>query len=157
MKQTKDVVTNEGTKKITVNRDNNSTDLASILETYMLSDESPEYEPRKTELSQHLLEAHYQLRLLEARDAKSKLLMCLNYFRSVQKRIAFDLREFATRDRVDGEKGNPFEFAKDGDQNLKDNYERASKEQQDVANGQRPKEEVEDSPKMTVFDAKKIE
>jgi len=36
----------------------------------------------------------------KAREEKTKLLYTLNAFRSVQKRIALELRELATRDRV---------------------------------------------------------
>lgn len=32
----------------------------------------------------------------------------LNYFRSIQKRLALDLREFASRDRIDSHFVNPF-------------------------------------------------
>jgi len=45
---------------------------------------------------------------MRTRDAKTRLLYNLNYFRSVQKRLAIDLREFATRDRIDGTVMNPF-------------------------------------------------
>jgi len=37
---------------------------------------------------------------LKARQHKTKLLYILNAFRSIQKRIALELRELATRDRV---------------------------------------------------------
>jgi len=37
---------------------------------------------------------------LKAREHKTKLLYTLNAFRSVQKRIALELRELGTRDRV---------------------------------------------------------
>lgn len=37
---------------------------------------------------------------LKAREAKTKLLYTLNCFRSIQKRIALELRELGTRDRV---------------------------------------------------------
>ena len=50
----------------------------------------------------HLLNSYYLLRHLRSRDTKIKLLHTLNYFRSVQKRLTLDLREFATRDRVMG-------------------------------------------------------
>lgn len=36
----------------------------------------------------------------KAREEKTKLLYTLNAFRSIQKRIALELRELATRDRV---------------------------------------------------------
>jgi hypothetical protein len=50
----------------------------------------------------HMIKAYYSLRLLKSRDMKLKLLHSLNYFRSVQKRIAHDTREFTTRDRAMG-------------------------------------------------------
>ena len=47
-----------------------------------------------------LVESYYKLRLLRKRDLKERLLGVLNYFRSVQKRLAFDVREFYTRERA---------------------------------------------------------
>lgn len=38
---------------------------------------------------------------LKSREQKTKLLYTLNAFRSIQKRIALELRELTTRDRVD--------------------------------------------------------
>ena len=55
------------------------------------------------ETTQHLLFAHYVLALTTARESKTKLLYTLNAFRSIQKRMALDLREFGTRDRVMGD------------------------------------------------------
>lgn len=46
---------------------------------------------------------------MRARDYKTKVLYCLNYFRTIQKRLALDMREFATRDRIDGISSNPVE------------------------------------------------
>jgi hypothetical protein len=37
---------------------------------------------------------------VKAREHKTKLLYTLNAFRSIQKRIALELRELASRDRV---------------------------------------------------------
>jgi hypothetical protein len=45
---------------------------------------------------------------MSSRDEKTRILYTLNYFRSVQKRLAIDLREFATRDRIDGVIANPY-------------------------------------------------
>ena len=45
---------------------------------------------------------------MSSRDLKTRILYTLNYFRSVQKRFAIDLREFATRDRIDGVIANPY-------------------------------------------------
>ena len=53
--------------------------------------------------TQHLLFSHYLLVATQARDSKTKLLYTLNCFRSIQKRITLDLREFGTRDRVMGD------------------------------------------------------
>ena len=47
-----------------------------------------------------LLFAQYLMVCLKAREHKTKLLYTLNAFRSVQKRIALELRELGTRDRV---------------------------------------------------------
>lgn len=55
------------------------------------------------ETGQHLLFAHYLLSALTARESKTKLLYTLNAFRSIQKRLSLDLREFGTRDRVMGD------------------------------------------------------
>jgi len=55
------------------------------------------------ETTQHLLFAHYLLSALSARESKAKLLYTLNAFRSIQKRLALDLRELGTRDRVMGD------------------------------------------------------
>ncbi len=41
----------------------------------------------------NLIKAYYTLRYLRSRDAKVRLLQTLNYFRSVQKRLALDLKE----------------------------------------------------------------
>lgn len=47
--------------------------------------------------------SHYLVSCLKARDAKIKLLYTLNVFRSIQKRIACDMREMGTRERVMGD------------------------------------------------------
>jgi hypothetical protein len=52
------------------------------------------------ETSQHLLFSNYLLTCLKARDHKTELLYTLNAFRAVQKRIAIELRELGSRDRV---------------------------------------------------------
>lgn len=44
--------------------------------------------------------ANYLITLLKAREHKTKLLYTLNCFRSIQKRIALELRELGSRDRV---------------------------------------------------------
>ncbi len=54
-------------------------------------------------MPQHLITAYYILRHMKSRDYKIKLLYCLNYFRSIQKRMVLDLREFGTRERIYGD------------------------------------------------------
>jgi hypothetical protein len=48
---------------------------------------------------------------MKSRDAKTRVLYALNYFRAIQKRIALDLREFGTRDRIDSHLANPYSFS----------------------------------------------
>lgn len=55
------------------------------------------------ELPLHLLYSLYMLKYLNARDSAIKLLYTLNVFRSVQKRMALDMREMGTRERVMGD------------------------------------------------------
>ena len=59
-------------------------------------------------LPQHLINAFYNLRHMKARDYKIKLLYCLNYFRAIQKRMALDLKEFGTRERIYGDQVQPY-------------------------------------------------
>ena len=51
----------------------------------------------------HIIKAYYTLRLLKSRDYKIRLLHVLNYFRSIQKRLAFDVSEFYTREKANGD------------------------------------------------------
>ena len=44
---------------------------------------------------------------MSSRDNKTKILYALNYFRSIQKRLALDLREFGTRERMETHLTNP--------------------------------------------------
>jgi hypothetical protein len=53
-------------------------------------------------LKQHLIKSHYTLRYLKTRGLKVKMIQAVNFFRAVQKRLAFDVREFATRERALG-------------------------------------------------------
>jgi hypothetical protein len=46
---------------------------------------------------------------------------CLNYFRAIQKRLALDLREFGTRDRVDSHQVNPFIFSEEANKQVEMN------------------------------------
>jgi len=54
-------------------------------------------------LPDHLIHAYYMLRHLRIRDYKVKIMYALNYYRSIQRRMAFDLHEMSTRDRVLGD------------------------------------------------------
>ena len=54
-------------------------------------------------MPQHLLLTAYLLRCLRARENKTKLLYTLNTFRAIQRRLALELREMGTRDRVTGD------------------------------------------------------
>jgi hypothetical protein len=47
--------------------------------------------------------AKYLVECLNARENKTKLLHILNAFRAIQRRLALELREMGTRDRVLGE------------------------------------------------------
>jgi hypothetical protein len=59
-------------------------------------------------MAAHLLTAYNILRYMTSRDCKTRIMYTLNYFRAVQKRLALDLREFATRDRIEAHLSNPF-------------------------------------------------
>jgi hypothetical protein len=48
---------------------------------------------------------------MNSRDAKTKVMYTLNYFRSIQKRLMLDLREFGTRERVLGDVVDPLKPA----------------------------------------------
>lgn len=54
-------------------------------------------------LPDHLIHAYYMLRHLRIRDYKVKIMYTLNYFRSIQRKLAFDLNEMDTRDTVLGD------------------------------------------------------
>ena len=54
-------------------------------------------------ISAHVIKAYYTLRLLRSRDIKIKLLHTLNYFRSIQKRLTLDVKEYYTRERAIGD------------------------------------------------------
>jgi len=64
-------------------------------------------------LPHHLLVSLGSLTYLHSRESKTKLIYILNYFRATQKRLAIDLREFATRDRIEGHLMNPMIPAKE--------------------------------------------
>lgn len=77
-------------------------------------------------MPQHLITAYYVLRHMKSRDYKIKLLYCLNYFRSVQKRMMLDLREFGTRERIYGDQVQPYiaasEAGRVGKSNVSTNF-----------------------------------
>ena len=51
----------------------------------------------------HLVLSQKYLNALKAKFNKTKILYTLNAFRSIQRRICFELREMGTRDRVMGD------------------------------------------------------
>jgi hypothetical protein len=67
---------------------------------------------------QHLLAAYYTLRFVRSKNSKTKILYTLNYFRSVQKRMSLDLREFGSRERVDSHLTQPYEHSSDAKKNI---------------------------------------
>lgn len=67
-------------------------------------------------LPHHLLVSLGSLTFLNSREGKIKLIYILNYFRAIQKRLAIDLREFATRDRIEGHLMNPYIPSKEANQ-----------------------------------------
>ena len=74
------------------------------------------------DLQQHLIQSHNTLRYMNSRDAKSKILYSLNYFRSIQKRLNIDLREFGTCERVLGDIIDPLIPAQEADSQLIDTF-----------------------------------
>ena len=89
-----------------------------------------EYDSRKQpediqdlmDLPQHLLFSLYILKYLKAKDSKLKLLYTLNVFRTIQKRLALELREMGSRDRIMGDCNflGPMENSKDEDLQIED-------------------------------------
>ena len=69
-------------------------------------------------LKPHLIKSYYSLRLLKQRSIKAQLIQAMNYFRAIQKRLAYDVREFFTRERALG--GQKVEEAMIGPQFGKD-------------------------------------
>jgi hypothetical protein len=55
---------------------------------------------------------------MSSKDAKTRLMYTLNYFRAIQKRLALDLREFGTRDRIDAHLANPVTQSKEANQHV---------------------------------------
>lgn len=60
--------------------------------------------PPVDNLSHNLTRCYYTLRLIRTRDLKIKLFHVVNYFRSIQRVLAFDMREMLTRERALGDK-----------------------------------------------------
>ena len=55
------------------------------------------------QLNLSLVKCYYSLRYLKIRNCKKKLLSVVNYFRSVQRILALDLKQFVTREKGIGE------------------------------------------------------
>ena len=73
-------------------------------------------------LQQNLVQSLNTLRYMNSREAKTKILYTLNYFRSIQKRLMLDQREFGTRERVVGDVIDPILPAEEADSQLVDTY-----------------------------------
>ena len=67
---------------------------------------------------QHLLVSYYTLRHMRSKDSKTRILYTLNFFRSIQKRISLDLREFGTRERIDSHLAQPYIHSSDANKNI---------------------------------------
>lgn len=48
----------------------------------------------------HLVQCYYTLKHMQLRDSKTRLLKIFNFFRSIQKRIVLELKEFSRREVV---------------------------------------------------------
>jgi hypothetical protein len=59
-----------------------------------------EIEPLIEPIPVHIVKGLYMLRYLKARDFKTKLLNAMNYYREIQKRLACDMLEMGSRDRL---------------------------------------------------------
>jgi hypothetical protein len=112
---------------------------------------------------QHLIVSYNTLRFARARDAKTRILYCMNYFRSIQKRIALDLREFGTRDRVDSHLVNPFTYSEEASKHVSRNasYQMFEKSMAGMDNSSMmsgdDEKGAEDARKMTVFDSEALD
>lgn len=104
----------------------------------------------------HLVQSHNTLRYMESRDNKIKILYCLNYFRSIQKRLMLDLREFGTRERVLGDVTTPLIPPEEADQQLIDTYNmiltNTSRSLQDAENRLLQKEKTTDTQESVSLD-----
>jgi len=99
------------------------------LQEKLKQDKKKEPEQEKTykkssllNLQQNLVQSLNTLRYMNSREAKIKILYSLNYFRSIQKRLMMDLREFGTRERMLGDVVDPLIPADEADGQLVDTY-----------------------------------
>lgn len=119
--------------------------------------QNPSKSPLKT-MPRHLLSCYNILRFLNSRDAKIKLMYALNYFRSVQKRFALDLREFGTRDRIDGAVQIPFTQSSEANSTAVNNLMSSAKQVDHRLNAHENQQHIlaGEGKKMTVFDEEQI-
>lgn len=71
-------------------------------------------------LNKTLAQSMITLRYMKSREHKTQVQYALNYFRSIQKRITVDLREFATRERMLGDVTDPLMPPEEGDLSIID-------------------------------------
>ncbi len=127
------ITTNDGEKKIQIDYMplQNKVDAMANTQQHLLravqdidelsgEPEPPLHIPRTTLrfLPSHLLTSYYTLRFINSRDCKTKLLYSLNYYRAIQKRLALDLREFATRERMETHLTNPMTHSHEANQTV---------------------------------------
>jgi len=95
---------------------------------------------------------------VKSRDAKTRILYTLNYFRVIQKRLALDLREFTSRDRLDSHFVNPFVQSKEANAIIinQTNYKTKAVEKR-VKDDTKDIEHAMQYPKMTIFDDVQID
>lgn len=60
---------------------------------------------------------------MKSRDNKTKILYALNFCRAIQKRLALDLREFGTRERIDSHLTQPYVHSTDTDKKVVTNVD----------------------------------
>ena len=108
---------------------------------------------------QHLLVSYYTLRFMKSKDAKTRILYALNYFRAMQKRISLDLREFGTRERMNSYLSQPFIHSSDANKHIvnKANYTSGVLDSGKQMSGKNLSKDLEAAEKafehkMTVFD-----
>ena len=96
---------------------------------------------------------------MKSKDAKTRILYALNYFRAMQKRISLDLREFGTRERMNSYLAQPFIHSSDANKHIvnKANYTSGVLDNGKQVAGKKSSKDLEDAEKafehkMTVFD-----